>query len=87
VTVEARVVSVLAAGRADDGTALVFEYMAATRAETGQAVPGGIASCPPCSTASAATCQPFTARRGAVLIAGHGRQPAGCVGLAMRPAA
>src|SRR5690349_21353321 len=34
--------------------------------------PGGIASCPPCSTASAATCQPFTARRGAVLIAGHG---------------
>ena len=32
-------VSVLAAGRADDSTALVFEYMAATRAETGQAVP------------------------------------------------
>ena len=32
-------VSVFAAGRADDGTALVFEYMAATRAETGQAVP------------------------------------------------
>jgi hypothetical protein len=87
VTVKASVVSAFAAGRADDATALVFEYMAATRAETGQAVPGGIASCPPCSTRECATCQPFTARRGALLIAGHGRQLAGCADLAMRPAA
>ena len=69
-TVKARVISAFAAGRGDDATALVFEYMAAT--------PAGSASCPPCSTASAATCQPFTARWGAVLIAGHGRQPALC---------
>ncbi len=38
-TVKASVISVFAAGRGDDVTALVFEYMAATRAETGQAVP------------------------------------------------
>jgi hypothetical protein len=39
VTVKASVVSAFAAGRADDATALVFEYMAATRAAIGQAVP------------------------------------------------
>ena len=63
----------LAAGRADD-VALVFEVMAATRAQTGQAVPGGIASCPraPPRVPRPASRLP---RAGAVLIAGHGRQP------------
>ena len=39
-------VSASAAGCGDDAAALVFEYMAATQAETGQAVPGGIGELP-----------------------------------------
>ena len=40
----------------------VFEYMAATGLRPARRCPGGIASCPPCSTRECATCQPFTAR-------------------------
>jgi hypothetical protein len=40
------VVSAFAAGRGSDAAALVFEYMAATQAETGQAVPAGIGELP-----------------------------------------
>jgi hypothetical protein len=43
---ETTVVSAFAAGCGDDAAALVFEYMAATQAETGQAVPGGIGELP-----------------------------------------
>jgi hypothetical protein len=85
VTVKASVVSAFA-GRADDATALVFEYMAATRAETGQAVPRRDRELPAVLHPRVRDL-PFTARRGVLLIAGHGRQLAGCAGLAMRPAA
>jgi hypothetical protein len=75
-------ISAFAAGRGDDATVLVFEYMAATRAETGQPVPGGIGELP-------AVLQRECRDRplGALLITDHGsRQLVGCVGLAMRPA-
>jgi hypothetical protein len=59
----------------------------ATQAETGQAVPGGIGELPAVLHCECrylpAVCRPL----GALLIAGHGRQPVGCAGLAMRPAA
>jgi ribosomal protein S18 acetylase RimI-like enzyme len=79
------VVSAVLAGPGDDATALVFEYMAATQAETGQLVPAGIAELPAvlrreCSDLPAAYCPP-----GALLIAYAGGQPAGCVGVAARP--
>ncbi len=45
-SVGTRVISAFAAGRGDDAAALVFEYMAATQAETGQTMPTGIGQLP-----------------------------------------
>jgi hypothetical protein len=59
----ATAVSTFLEGRGGDAAALVFEYMAAAQAETGQAVPAGSASCPPRSSASPATCQRSAAHR------------------------
>jgi ribosomal protein S18 acetylase RimI-like enzyme len=82
VTVETTVASAFAAGCGDDATALVFEYMAATQAETGHAVPGGIDELP---TVLQRECRDLSAvyrPPGALLIASYGGQPVGCVGLA-----
>jgi ribosomal protein S18 acetylase RimI-like enzyme len=84
VTVKARVVSAFAAGRDDDATALVFEYMAATQAETGRAVPGGIGELPAVLQRECRDLPAVYRPPGALLIAGHGSQPVGCVGLAPR---
>ena len=78
----ARVVSAFPAECGDDAAALVFEYMAATQAETGRPVPGGIAGLPPvlqheCRNLRAAYRPP-----GVLLVAYAGQVPAGCVGLA-----
>jgi ribosomal protein S18 acetylase RimI-like enzyme len=79
---ETRVASAFAAGRGDDAAALVFEYMAATQAETGRAVPGGIGELPAVLQRECRDLPAVYRPPGALLIAGHGSQPAGCVGLA-----
>lgn len=63
-TIAIRVVSAFPAGRGDDATALVFEDMAATQAETGRAVPAGIGELPAVLQRECATCSPSTGRRG-----------------------
>jgi ribosomal protein S18 acetylase RimI-like enzyme len=76
------VVGAFAAGRGGDAAALVFEYMAATQAETGHPVPAGMAELPAilqceCQNLPAVYCLP-----GALLIADIDGQPVGCVGIA-----
>jgi GNAT superfamily N-acetyltransferase len=93
VTVQTKVVSAFAAGRGGDAIVLVFEYMAATQAETrqaetgqaetGQPVPAEIGGLPAvlqreCRDLPAAYRPP-----GTFLIADHRGQPVGCVGLAV----
>lgn len=80
-TATVTVVSAFPSGRGDDAAALVFEYMAATQAESGRAVPARIGELPTvlqreCRDLPAVYCPP-----GALLIADHDGQPAGCVGL------
>lgn len=81
-TVQAKVINAFAAGRGNDATSLVFEYMAATQAETGQAVPGGISELPAVLQRECRDLPAIYRPPGALLIASHGSQPAGCVGLA-----
>ena len=81
-TVETTVISAFAAGRGDDAAALVFEYMAATQAETGWTVPGGIAELPAVLQRECRDLPAVYRAPGALLIADHGSQPSGCVGLA-----
>jgi GNAT superfamily N-acetyltransferase len=81
-TMQARVVSAFAAGRGSDAAALVFEYMAATQAETGRAVPAGIGELPAPLQRECRNLPALYRPPGALLIADHGGQPAGCVGLA-----
>jgi ribosomal protein S18 acetylase RimI-like enzyme len=81
------VVSAFPAGRGRDAAALVFEYMAATQAETGRGMPAGVSELPAvlqreCRDLPAVYCAP-----GALLIADYGGQPAGCVGMVPRAAA
>ena len=76
------VVSAFAAGRGDDAVALVFEYMAATQAETGQEVPAGIGELPAVLQRECRNLPAVYRPPGAFLIADHGGQPAGCAGLA-----
>jgi GNAT superfamily N-acetyltransferase len=82
VTATVTVVSAFAAGRGDDAAALVFEYMAATQAETGRAVPAGIGELPAVLQHECRNLQALYRPPGALLIADHGGQPAGCGGLA-----
>jgi len=65
-----------------DAAALVFEYMAATQAETGQPVPAGISELPAMLQRECRDPPAVYRLPGALLIADHGGQPAGCVGLA-----
>lgn len=81
----ARVVNAFPAGRESDATTLVFEYMAATLAETGRTAPAGIGELPPvlrheCSNLASAYHPP-----GTLLVAYADEQPIGCVGLAPHP--
>ena len=78
------VVSAFPAGRGDDAAALVFEYMAATQAETGQAVPTGVGELPAALRHECRTLPAVYRLPGALLIADHNGQPAGCVGIAFR---
>jgi ribosomal protein S18 acetylase RimI-like enzyme len=82
VTAEVTVVSAFAAGRGDDAAALVFEYMAATQARTGQEVPAGIGELPAVLQRECRSLQAVYRPPGALLIADHDGQPVGCVGLA-----
>jgi ribosomal protein S18 acetylase RimI-like enzyme len=81
VTVETRVVSAFPAGRGDDAAALVFEYMAATQAETGRAMPSGIGGLPAVLQRECRDLPAIYRTPGALLIADRGGQPAGCIGL------
>ena len=83
-TVGTRVVSAFAAARGDDATALVFEYMAATLAETGRTMPTGIGQLPAVLQRECRDLAAVYHPPGDLLIADRGRQPAGCVGLAPR---
>jgi ribosomal protein S18 acetylase RimI-like enzyme len=79
-----RVLDALAAGREGDAAELVFEYMAATQAETGHPWPACIDQLPAvlareCRDLAAAYAPP-----GVLLLAYCGRPPVGCVGLAAR---
>jgi putative acetyltransferase len=75
-------VSAFAAGRSGDAAALVFEYMAATQAETGQPVPAGIGELPAVLQRECRDMPAVYRAPGALLIADQSGQPAGCVGLA-----
>jgi GNAT superfamily N-acetyltransferase len=85
VVVQTRVVSAFAAGRGDDAAALVFEYIAATQAETGHALPRGIGDLPAVLQRECRALPAVYRPPGALLIADHGGEPVGCVGLAPRP--
>jgi len=76
------VVSAFAAGRDGAAAALVFEYMAATQAETGQPVPARISELPAVLQRECRDLPAVYRPPGALLIAGLSGQPAGCVGLA-----
>jgi ribosomal protein S18 acetylase RimI-like enzyme len=82
VTAMVTVVSAFAAGRGDDAAALVFEYMAATQAETGRVVLAGIGELPAVLQRECRNLQAVYRPPGALLIADHGGEPAGCAGLA-----
>jgi GNAT superfamily N-acetyltransferase len=76
------VVSAFPGGRSGDAAALVFEYMAATQAETGQPLPAGIAELPAVLQRECSSLPAVYQPPGVLLIADHSGQPAGCVGLA-----
>jgi GNAT superfamily N-acetyltransferase len=80
------VVSAFPAGRGSDAAALVFEYMAATQAETGRPVPADSGELPAVLQRECDSLHDVYRPPGVFLIAELGRQPAGCVGLAALPA-
>jgi GNAT superfamily N-acetyltransferase len=80
----ARIVEMRSAGHQRHAVALFFEYMVVTLAETGRPVPASIDRLP---AVLRVDCQDLaTAYRapGTVLLAYHGREPAGCLGLQPR---
>jgi N-acetylglutamate synthase-like GNAT family acetyltransferase len=81
-SMRASVVSAFAAGRGKDAATLVFEYMAATLAETGRAVPAGIGELPAVLERECRNLSAVYRAPGALLIADRDGQPCGCVGLA-----
>jgi ribosomal protein S18 acetylase RimI-like enzyme len=68
--------------RGGDAAALVFEYMAATQAETGRPVPASAGELPAVLQRECGSLQDAYRPPGVLLIADAGSQPAGCVGLA-----
>lgn len=81
-TVQTNVISAFAAGRNADATALVFEYMAATLAETGRAVPNGIGELPAILQRECRDLPSVYHLPGALFIADHGTPAVACVGVA-----
>lgn len=81
-TVQTNVISAFAAGRTADATALVFEYMAATLAETGRAVPNGIGELPAILQRECRDLPSVYHLPGALFIADHGTPAVACVGVA-----
>jgi len=81
----ASVLSAFPVGRESDALTLVFEYMAATQAETGRPVPAGIGELPAVLQRECSSLQRVYSPPGVFLIADLGTQPAGCVGLAALP--
>jgi len=80
------VTSAFTAGRDGTAAALVFEYMAATQAQTGHPVPAGIGELPPVLQRECRDLPAVYRPPGALLIAHHCGRPVGCVGLAPCPA-
>jgi GNAT superfamily N-acetyltransferase len=81
----ASVLSAFPAARGRDAVALVFDYMAATQAETGRPAPADIAELPAVLQRECGSLQDVYRPPGVFLIADLGSQPAGCVGLAALP--
>jgi putative acetyltransferase len=81
----ATVTSAFPADRGGDAATLVFEYMAATQAETGRPVPAGIGELPAVLQRECSSLQDVYRPPGVFLIADLGSRPAGCVGLAALP--
>jgi GNAT superfamily N-acetyltransferase len=65
----------------NDAEALVFEYMAATQAEAGRAVPASAAELPGVLRTEQADLLAAYRRPGFLLLAYRGADPLGCVGL------
>jgi GNAT superfamily N-acetyltransferase len=81
----ATVISAFPAGRGGEAVALVFEYMAATQAETGRPVPSDIAELPAVLRRECRSLHDVYRPPGVFLIADLDGQPAGCAGLAVLP--
>jgi GNAT superfamily N-acetyltransferase len=81
----ATVTSAFPADRGGDAVDLVFEYMAATQAETGRPVPADIGELPAVLQRECSNLQDVYRPPGVFLIADLGSQPVGCVGLAALP--
>jgi ribosomal protein S18 acetylase RimI-like enzyme len=76
------VVSAFGADRGADAAALIFEYMAATQAETAKPVPREIDELPAVLQQECRNLPAVYRLPGALLIADDDGDPAGCVGLA-----
>jgi GNAT superfamily N-acetyltransferase len=76
-------ISAFQAGRDGDASALIFEYMAATQAETGRPVPAGVDDLPAPLQRECGNLGAVYRAPGVLLIAEHGGHPIGCVGLAV----
>jgi GNAT superfamily N-acetyltransferase len=84
-TASVRVVSAYPDGRRGDATRLVFEYMASTMVETGRGIPGWIGELPPVLMCECRNLPVIYRPPGALLIAYHNGQAAGCAGVAPCP--
>jgi ribosomal protein S18 acetylase RimI-like enzyme len=77
--------SAFPAWRGGDAAVLVFEYMAATQAETGRRVPAGVDDLPAVLQRECRDLQGVYRPPGTLLVAECGGRLAGCVGLAALP--
>ena len=84
-TAAVRVVSAYPDGRRGDASRLVFEYMASTIVETGRGDPAWIGELPPVLLCECRNLPVIYRPPGALLIAYHNGQPAGCAGVALCP--
>jgi GNAT superfamily N-acetyltransferase len=84
-TAAVRVVSAYPDGRRGDASRLVFEYMASTIVETGRGDPAWIGELPPVLLCECRNLPVVYRSPGALLIAYHNGQPAGCAGVASWP--